>query len=113
MVFKNICVLRTKVAFELEGFMLQVLVSAKSPLAGWLGRYINVRRCGRLSEVLLQLFEDPLELFVKRREFLPGSRFPSCHNMTYGVVMDTKNNSLLSFSQALVLSRFLRGCPDS
>ena len=47
----------------------------ESPLglhAGWPGRYINVWRCGRLSMVLLQL-TDPLELFVKRREF--SSRF--------------------------------------
>ena len=30
--------------------------------------------------VLLQL-EDPLELFVKRREFLPGSRFLKLNNI--------------------------------
>ena len=36
------------------------------PQAGWPGRYINVRCCGGLSMVLLQL-KDPLELFVKRR----------------------------------------------
>ena len=36
--------------------------------AGWPGRYINLRCCGGLSMVLLQL-KDPLELFVKRREF--------------------------------------------
>ena len=44
------------------------------------GRYINVRHCGELSMVL-QL-KDPLELFVKSREFLPGSGFLSRHNMT-------------------------------
>ena len=36
------------------------------PQAGWPGCYINVRCCGGLSMVLLQL-KDPLELFVKRR----------------------------------------------
>ena len=35
-------------------------------------RYINVRHCGGLSMVRLQI-KDPLELFVKRREFFPGS----------------------------------------
>ena len=39
------------------------------PQAGWPGRYINVPRCGGLSMVFLQL-KDPLELFVKSREFL-------------------------------------------
>ena len=32
--------------------------------------------------VLVQL-KDPLELFVKSREFLPGSGFLSRHDMTY------------------------------
>ena len=40
-------------------------------IAGWPGRYLNVRHYWRLSMVLLQL-KDPLELFVKRREFLSG-----------------------------------------
>ena len=52
---------------------------------GWPGRHIymniNVRRYGGLSMVLLQL-KDPLELFVKRREFLPGSGFLSRLDMT-------------------------------
>ena len=48
---------------------LQVRASAGLPLAGCSGRYINVQRCGGLSMVLLQL-KDPLELFMKRREFL-------------------------------------------
>ena len=39
--------------------------------AGWPRCYINVRHCGGLSMALLQL-KEPLELFVKRREFLPG-----------------------------------------
>ena len=43
----------------------QVRVSAGYPLVGWPGHYINVRRCGGLSMV-------QLELFVKRREFLPS-----------------------------------------
>ena len=36
---------------------------------------------GGLSMVLLQL-KDPLELFVKRREFLLGSGFLSRHDIT-------------------------------
>ena len=36
------------------------------------GRYINVRHCGGLALVLLQL-KDPLEVFMKRSEFLPRS----------------------------------------
>ena len=31
--------------------------------------------------VLLQL-KDPLDLFMKRREFLPGAGFLSCRDMT-------------------------------
>ena len=49
----------------------KVRVSAGSPFTGWPGHYINVRDCGGLTMVILQL-EDPLELFVKRREFLSG-----------------------------------------
>ena len=55
--------------------------SPLDPQAGWPGRYINVRRCGGLSMVRLQL-KDPLELFVKSREFLPGSGFLSPRDMT-------------------------------
>ena len=55
------------------------LISQWEP--GWLGRYINVRRCERLSMVHLQL-KDPYELFVKRREFLPGFGFLSHRDMT-------------------------------
>ena len=55
---------------------------------------INVRRCGGLSMVLLQL-KDPLELFVKRREFLPGSRFLSCRNMTQADESDVKPKTFL------------------
>ena len=51
------------------------------PQAGWPGRYINVRRCGGLSMVLPQL-KDPLKLFVKSREFLPGYGFLSRCDMT-------------------------------
>ena len=47
---------------------------------GWPGRYINVQHFGWLSMALLQL-KDPLELFVKSREFLPGSGFLSCSDM--------------------------------
>ena len=44
------------------------------PVSGWPGRYINVRNCGELYMVLMQM-KDPLEVFVNRREFLPSSRF--------------------------------------
>ena len=44
------------------------------PKPGWPGRYINVWHCGRLTMVLLQL-KVPLKQFVKRKEFLSGSRF--------------------------------------
>ena len=47
-----------------------------SPQASYHGRYVNVRRCGGLSTVLLQ-HKYPKELFVKRMEFLPGSVFPN------------------------------------
>ena len=49
--------------------------------SNWPGHYINVRRCGGLPMVLLQQ-KDPLELFVKSREFLPGSGFLSRRDMT-------------------------------
>ena len=49
--------------------------------AGCPGCYINVQRCVGLSMVYLQL-KDPLEVFVKRKEFLPGSRFLSRRHMT-------------------------------
>ena len=38
------------------------------------GRYKNVRRCGFLSMIPLQL-EDSFELFMKRRGFVPGYEF--------------------------------------
>ena len=47
---------------------------------GWPGGYINVQRCGGLFMVLLQP-KDSLELFVRRREFLPGFGFLSSRNM--------------------------------
>ena len=55
--------------------------SPLDPQVGWPGCYINVRRCGGLSMVILQL-KDPLELFVKSREFLPSSGFLSRRDMT-------------------------------
>ena len=54
--------------------------SPLDPQAGWPGRYINLRRCGGLSLVLMQR-KDPLEL-VKSREFLTGSGFLSHRDMT-------------------------------
>ena len=47
--------------------------------------------------VLLQL-KDPLELFVKSREFLPGSGFLSRHDMTKAVESDVKPHSFLPSS---------------
>ena len=52
------------------------------PLLHYAGNLLaTVRRCGGLSMVFLQL-KDPLELFVKSREFLPGSGFLSRRDMT-------------------------------
>ena len=41
--------------------------------------------------VLLQL-KDPLELFIKRREFIPSCGFVSCHDMN---LSNIKSNSFL------------------
>ena len=46
--------------------------------------------------VLLQQ-KDPLELFVKSREFLPGSGFLSRRDMTEAVESDVKYQFLPSF----------------
>ena len=43
---------------------------------------------------LLQL-KDPLELFMKRRKFLPGSRFLSRRDMTVAVERDINPHSFL------------------
>ena len=51
------------------------------PLASWPGRHINVWHCGGQYMVVLHL-KDPLELFVKKREFLPGPGFLSRCDMT-------------------------------
>ena len=67
--------------------------------AGWLGGYINVQRCGGLSKVPLQL-KDPLELFVKRKEFLPSSVFLFHRNNTEAVESNAKNHSFLPFAQS-------------
>ena len=56
------------------------------------GRYINVRCCVGLSMVK---GKDPFELLMKRKEFLPGSKFLSRHDMTKAVESDKKNNSVL------------------
>ena len=61
--------------------MIRRLDSQLGPEVGWSACYINVRLCGGLSMVLSHL-KHPLELFVKRREFLPGYKFLSCHDMT-------------------------------
>ena len=45
------------------------------------GHYINMQHCGGLPMVFLQL-RDPLELFIKRMEFLPGSKLRSYCDMT-------------------------------
>ena len=47
----------------------------------WWRFYINVWHCGGLFVVLLQLI-DPLELFVKTKESIPGSGFLSRRDMT-------------------------------
>ena len=63
---------------------------------GWHGRYINVRPCGGLSMVFMQL-KDPLELFLKRREFLtrPVPGFLSRRDMTYAVESHVKPHSFV------------------
>ena len=66
----------------------------ESPQAGWHGRYINMQHCEGLSMVLLQL-KDSLELFMKRREFLPGSVFLSICDMTKAVEINVKSHSFL------------------
>ena len=68
------------------------------PLAGWPGRYINLRCCRGLSMVLLQL-KDALELFVKRREFLPSSGFLSHKDMTKAVKSDVKTHPIIPSNQ--------------
>ena len=68
--------------------------SPLDPQAGWPDRYINVWRCRGLSMVLMQL-KEPLELFVKSREFPPGSGFLSRRDMTWAVESDVKPNSYL------------------
>ena len=60
---------------------VRMFESPLDPQAGWFGCYIDVRRCGGLSMVLLQL-KDPLELFVKSRKYLPGCGFLSRRDMT-------------------------------
>ena len=56
--------------------------------------YINVGRCGGLSIALLQLI-DPLRLFVKGREFLPGFRCIFRRDMTLAVESDVKTHPFL------------------
>ena len=51
--------------------------------------------------VFLQL-KDPLELFVKSREFLPG--FLSRRDMTLAVESDVKPNSFLPFLWGSILT---------
>ena len=68
-------------------------------MAGWPCRFISVRRCGRLSMVLLRL-KDPLELFVKRRESVPGSGFLARRDMTKAVESDIKPLTFLPLFQA-------------
>ena len=72
--------------------MSQVQVSTGSPEVGWHHHYINMRHCGGLAMVFVQL-KDPLELFVKRREFLPDSRFLTQCDMTKAFESDAKTNS--------------------
>ena len=69
------------------------------PRAGWPGRFINVRRGWGLSMVILQL-KDLFELFVKRREFLPGSGFLSRRDI-YAVESDVK--PLHSFLPSIII----------
>ena len=63
-------------------YWLVQYINRLDPQAGWPGRYINVWPCRWLSSMVLMQLKDPLELFVKRREFLPGSGFLSRRDMT-------------------------------
>ena len=49
--------------------------------ASWPGHYINMRHCGGLSMVFLQL-KDPLVLFDKEKGISSRFRFPSHPDMT-------------------------------
>ena len=66
--------------------------SPLDPQAGCPARYENVQHCRGLSLVLLQL-KDSLELFVKRRDLLPGSGFLSRRDMTLAVKSAVKPHS--------------------
>ena len=55
--------------------------SPLAPQAGLPGHFINVLHCGGLCMVPLQL-KDPLELLIKRSEFVRGSLFLSHCVMT-------------------------------
>ena len=83
-------------------------MSPLDPQAGWPGCYINVLHCGGLSVVLLQL-KDPLELFVKRREFLPSSGFLSYRDTTKAVESDVKKHSFLPSFSCYFVNPFAAG----
>ena len=50
---------------------------------------------------MLLLLKGSLELFLKRREFLPSSRVLSCRNITIAVESYVKTNSFLTSWQSL------------
>ena len=52
--------------------------------------------------VLLQL-KDLMELFMKSREFLPGSGFLSRRDMTYDVESNVKPNSFLPSTELKIV----------
>ena len=72
-------------------------------IAGWTVRYRNLRRCGVLFMVLLQL-KDPLKFFVKRREFLPNSR----RDMTKALESDEKPQTFHKPLTSLQVKRYQR-----
>ena len=68
--------------FQYSGWIRRGLVVTMPGSSSGLAWSLNkCLACGGLSMVLLQL-KDPLELFMKSREFLPGSRFLSRRDMT-------------------------------
>ena len=85
----------------------QVWVPALFPWAGWPGHFINEWCCGGLSVVPLQL-KDPLELFVKRREFLLSSWFLYRCAVTLAIESDVKTDSSHPFSVTLVWPSLIR-----
>ena len=66
------------------------------------GRYINVWRYGGLLSIVLQQ-SDPMELFMKRRECFPASRFLSGRHIKSAVGSDVKPHSFPSSTATVMM----------